>query len=163
MFVCGKALDLDTVPTPEQVTLARLEDQIRWYDRRSAHSQTRFKWMKGTTIASAAIIPLLTAARVPHSAEMAAALGVLIGIIEGVQQLNQYQSNWMTFRSTSEALKREKYLYLAKAGSYADAQRPGTLLAERIEGLVSQETARWFTAQSAAFERQDSRAQPQPR
>ena len=84
MFVCGKALDLETVPTPEQVTLARLEDQIRWYDRRSAHSQTRFKWMKGTTIASAAIIPLLTAAGVPHSAEMAAALGVLIGIIEGV-------------------------------------------------------------------------------
>ena len=41
-----------------------------------------------------------------------------------------------------EALRHEKYLYLAGAGPYADDDRE-RILAERLEGLVSQEHATW--------------------
>jgi hypothetical protein len=87
---------------------------------------------------------LIAGALVPFSAGMGAsayvtgALGVLIVILEGLQQLNQYQHNWITYRSTCEALKHEKYLYLAKAGPYATAGDVHALLAERVESLVSQ-------------------------
>ena len=50
--------------------------------------------------------------------------------------------------STSEALKHEKFLYLAHAGTYATAANPEALLAERIEGRVSQEHASWASEQS---------------
>lgn len=134
--------------TSEQVTLARLEDQLQWYDAKSRHNQHYFKWMKGTTIAAAAVIPVLTTSGVRYGPQIAAGLGVLIAIIEGLQQLNQYQSNWTAYRSTSEALKHEKYLYLARAGPYVAAAQPAAMLAERTEALVSQENAKWFTAQS---------------
>ncbi len=42
--------------TPDP-TLERLDDQIAWYDRRSLSNQRTFKWLKGTVIAAAALIP----------------------------------------------------------------------------------------------------------
>lgn len=104
--------------------------------------------MKGVTIASAAAIPVLTTAGIPNGKYIAAGLGVLIAIMEGLQQMNQYNSNWTSYRSTSESLKHEKYLYLARAGPYLAAQNPQVMLAERIESLISQEGSKWLTVQS---------------
>ena len=71
----------------------------------------------------------------------------MIVVLEGLQQLMQYQQNWINYRSTCERLKHEQYLYLAAAGPYAALADPGTLLAERIESLVSQEHAAWASQQ----------------
>ncbi|MGI9072486.1 MAG: DUF4231 domain-containing protein [Bryobacteraceae bacterium] len=140
--------DTQVKQTPEEVTLARLEDQIDWYSRKSSLNQRRFKLMKGITIASAAAIPVLTTTTIPYGRYIAAGLGVLIAIMEGLQQLNQYNSNWASYRATSEALKHEKFLYLEKAGPYLAAQNPQAMLAERVESLISQEGSKWLTVQS---------------
>ena len=83
-------------------------------------------------------------------------LGVLITVLEGILHLNQYQQNWTTYRSTCEALKHEKYVYIGKAGPYASAPNPHALLAERIESLVSQEHAQWASVQQQAVKGQQS-------
>jgi hypothetical protein len=57
--------------------------------------------------------------------------------------LNQYQHNWITYRSTCEELRHEKYLWLSRAGPYVDAGDSTALLAERIEALISREHSRW--------------------
>ncbi len=67
-------------------------------------------------------------------------------VLEGLQQLGQYQANWIGYRSTCEALKHEKHLYLAQAGPYTDPLAAVRALAERVEGLVSQEHAKWISA-----------------
>ena len=69
-------------------------------------------------------------------------LGAVIVVLEGAQHLYQYQEHWITYRSTAEALKHERYLYLAQAGPYAGDDRHSQL-AERLEGLISQEHANW--------------------
>jgi hypothetical protein len=43
----------------------RLEDQISWYDRKSAQSQRRFKTTKGSQMLLAAAIPVLAAFHAP--------------------------------------------------------------------------------------------------
>ena len=53
----------------------------------------------------------------------AGALGVLVVVFEGAQQLNQFHHNWVTYRGTCEALRHEK------AGVVFER--------ERHEGLVS--------------------------
>ncbi len=135
----------NTVAVNEQdPTLRRLEDQIDWYDKKSLHSQRRFKLLKATQLFAAALIPALAPLDVYPA--ILAALGALIIVLEGFQQLNQYQQNWSSYRSTCESLKHEKFLFLAEAGPYAQAQRPRALLADRIEGLISQEHAKWVSA-----------------
>ena len=123
--------------------IERLEDQISWYDRNSLSAQRTFKRCKVVEIIAAALIPFVTGFRFSEGAWIAGALGVVVTAIEGVIHLNQYQQNWVNYRSTCEALKHEKYLHMAKAGPYASAAEPRSLLAERIESLVSQEHAKW--------------------
>jgi hypothetical protein len=125
-------------------TLQRLEDQITWYDRKSNECQRRFKWLKAVEMAAAAAIPVVAAFDVP--VYVAGILGAVVVVTEGLLHLNQYQQNWITYRSTAEALKHEKYLFLARADIYAGSSKPLRLLAERIEGLISQEHARWVSS-----------------
>ena len=130
------------VPSPVQ---ARLEDQIAWYDAKSEQNQLWFKVLKVCQIVVAAAIPVAAAASAPEW--LLGGGGALIVVLEGLQQLQQYQQNWITYRSTCERLKHEKFLFLGHAGPYANAPDPESLLAERVEGLVSQEHAAWVSHQ----------------
>ncbi|HXH91421.1 MAG TPA: DUF4231 domain-containing protein [Thermoanaerobaculia bacterium] len=125
----------------------RLEDQISWYDRKSSSNQKTYKRIKFTEIVAAAVIPFLPALPLVHADWIAGGLGVLITILEGALHLNQYQENWIAYRSTCESLKHEKYVYIAKASPYAGVADPRALLAERVESLVSQEHAKWASSQ----------------
>ena len=64
-------------------------------------------------------------------------------VLEGLQQLQQYQENWINYRSTCERLRAERFLFLSRAGPYAGVAGPEGLLAVRVEGLVSQENSAW--------------------
>ncbi len=127
--------------------LARLEDQISWYDRKSQSAQRTFKRIKVVEILAAAMIPFFTGLQFPHITLLVGGLGVLITILEGLLHLNQYQQNWTTYRSTCESLKHEKFVYLALAGPYANVSNPRALLADRVESTVSQEHAQWASVQ----------------
>lgn len=129
---------------PLDPTMQRLEEQIAWYDTKSTQNQRAFKRIKVLTIVAAALVPLC--AGLSLSAYVTGGLGVLIVILEGIQQLNQHQQNWISYRSTCEALRHEKYLYLANAGPYSKVSTARPELAERIEGLISQEHAKWVSA-----------------
>src|SRR4051794_27957734 len=125
--------------------LDRLDDQINWYDRKSQSAQKRYKLLKLVQVVAAALLPLLPVFGIPHPEKVSAVLDLVILIIETVQQLNQDQQNWIAYRSTCETLKHEKYLFLSNAGPYKDAEKPLALLADRIEGLISQEHAKWVS------------------
>ncbi len=126
----------------------RLEEQIAWYDGKSRHNQRWFKRLKVGQIVLAAAIPAAAAAGAPSW--VLGCAGAAIVVLEGLQQLQQYQQNWTTYRATCERLKHERHLYAAVAGPYAGAARPAALLAERVEGLVSQEHAAWVSQQREA-------------
>ena len=134
--------------TEADPTLQRLEDQISWYDRKSNHCQRVYKYLKIIEIVAAALVPLAAGLHLPAAAT--GSLGVLIAVLEGLLQLNQYHHNWISYRSTCETLKHEKYLYLAGAGPYSHPAAAHALLAERIESLVSQEHAKWAAGQEEA-------------
>jgi hypothetical protein len=130
------------------ITLERLEDQIAWYDRKSGEAQRRFKLLKAAQLVAAAAIPIVATLEA-HPA-FAATLGGLVVVVEGFLQLNQYQQNWSAYRSTCESLKHEKFLYLANAGPYSGNGNTHAVLADRIEGLISQEHAKWVSARDEA-------------
>ena len=131
-------------PTASGPAWERLEDQVGWYDRKSQSAQRAFKRLKVLQLVAAAAVPVVAAAEA--SPWLTAAFGGVVLVLEGVQQLGQYQNNWITYRSTCEALKHEKYLYLAGAGPYRNSEDPSVVLAEHVEGLVSQEHARWVSS-----------------
>jgi hypothetical protein len=122
----------------------RLEDQLGWYGRKSAAAQRAYNRVKLGQLVVGAAVPVFAGLQV--SAAVTAALAALVVVAEGAQQLYQWHTNWILYRSTAESLKHEKYLYLAAAGPYRTGDRH-RVLAERLEGLVSQEHAKWTEAQ----------------
>jgi Protein of unknown function (DUF4231) len=152
----GPARPVEAVPPPvvEDPTWERLEDQIRWYDRKSGQSQRRYKRLKLLELAVAAALPVV--AGVGSPVWVTGGLAAVIVVLEGAQHLYQLQEHWITYRSTAEALKHERYLYLARAGPYVGEDRHRQL-AERIEGLVSQEHAKWTASHQQAAGRSEGR------
>ena len=109
--------------------IERLEDQIAWYDKKSQYNQRVFKRIKIVEIVAAAMIPFLGAFKFSQVVWVTSGLGVLITVLEGLLHLNQYQQNWVAYRSTCESLKHEKYTYLGKASPYTNVPDPHALLA----------------------------------
>lgn len=134
-------------------TWDRLEDQVAWYENRSRRAQRSYKRLKIVQIILGALIPFLAGFQQQMQdllplemhllpALLIAGLGVVIVVLEGLQHLNQYHQHWLTYRSTAEALKHEKFLFLADAGPYGVVDDKRAYLAERIEELISNEHAR---------------------
>jgi hypothetical protein len=126
----------------------RLESQLGWYDGKAGRNRRWYQGLKVAQIVIAAGIPVVAAAGA--SAAVAGALGAVIVILEGLQQLFRFQENWIAYRLTAEALKREKFLCLAGVGPYAKADRRDALLAETVERIVSQESGAWAESQREA-------------
>ena len=143
----------DTTDTSNP-TLKRLDEQIAWYDTKSSLNQRWFKTLKIAQIMAGALIPFTSSVGAPPS--VAGALGVLIVVFEGLQSLSQYQHNWISYRATCEQLTQEKFLWLARAGTYASAASPDAHLAERIESLISSEAGTWATTIQQKEQRPDS-------
>ncbi len=129
----------------------RLEQQIQWYDRKSGAAQRYYKWGKYLVIASSAAIPI--AALLDYKLTTAF-LGGFVAVCEGVQHINQWQHNWITYRSTCEALRHEKYTFIERADPYSNLapDEARKLLVERVESLISTEHSKWIASQEKAAE-----------
>jgi len=130
----------------------RLNDQMHWYDRKSLHCQRWYKRLKVTQVSLAVLIPVMSLLPEKHVPWTTSIAGALIAILEGVQQLNQYSTLWVTYRTMAERLKQEKYLFLSSAGPYSDLILPDQLatLSERVEECISTEHANWINETSRA-------------
>jgi hypothetical protein len=127
---------------------ARLEDQREWFGRKAVANERRYRQIKVLQLFAAASVPV--AAAVSAANWIIAALGGLILVLEGLQQLGQYHDTWINYRGTCERLKREKSLFLAGAAPYSRRNRE-RLLAVNVERLISQGQVKWETAQEEAL------------
>ena len=130
----------------------RLQNQINWYSAKSQWNQQCFKRLRLLEFTLAALIPFLTG--LSHyfpSAEntslfLVGLLGVVIAVITGAVGLYRFQENWLQYRVSAEALKREKYFYLTRTAWYQDSSNEDTLnlLVERVETIFSEENTSWM-------------------
>ncbi|MFH1719551.1 MAG: DUF4231 domain-containing protein [Planctomycetota bacterium] len=130
----------------------RVEDQLNWYDQKSMWNQARYKLFKSVEIAAAAGVPVVIATAefvgtisfLPSLLRWAGAiLGAGVVVLSGIQGICKYQENWVTYRTTAEMLRHEKYFYETDSGPYKGAKEKFSLLVHRVEELISQENTNW--------------------
>jgi len=123
----------------------RVDDQIEWYSSKSQSNQHWHKRLKILEITCAATIPLLSGYLSPETMELRLPigfLGLLIAVIAGVLSIFKFQENWIEYRTTSEMLKHEKFLFLTRTSPY-NISDPLPLLVSRVESLISKENTNW--------------------
>ena len=123
----------------------RVDDQINWYDAKSGSNQKAFKRLRVLELLCAASIPF----GVTYISEetftlklVVGALGVIVAVIAGVVGLYRFQENWVQYRTASESLKHEKFLYLTNAAPYNQSESY-PLFVQRVESLISKENSSW--------------------
>lgn len=124
----------------------RLEDQINWYSKKSTECQKKYKKLRIIEIAAAACIPFIAGMgdSIPKDQWVLGILGIVVAITAGLLSLLKHHELWITYRTTCEQLKHEKYLYLTKSPPY-DSSGNLTDLVTRVESLISKENSNWTT------------------
>jgi hypothetical protein len=121
----------------------RAEDQINWMEGKAAHNQKKYKQLKVMEIVSAASIPFFAGFSEWKSFSIVTGLlGVVIVILNGVQQLYKYHENWLTYRTTIEQLRREKILFESGSDPYNDADAFQKFV-QNFEAILASENKVW--------------------
>jgi hypothetical protein len=125
----------------------RLDEQISWYSIKSTKNQRKYKTLKISEMILASSITILAVFinNYPWLKLIIIIAGALIIIFTGIHGIYNFQENWVQYRSISEILKHEKYMFLTKAGLYnlTDDSLAGKLLVERCESIISHENINW--------------------
>ncbi|MFG0317835.1 MAG: DUF4231 domain-containing protein [Planctomycetota bacterium JB042] len=138
--------------------------QERWYDERAVRNK-RWTQRLGVTIvlagAATAVVQLWAPPPpgepdlpVHWSAAVTALLGALVVLAKGVERIWDLDGTWKTYRLASEAMKRERRLYLTAAGPYRDLDDAEAYraLVERLERVMDDEGSAYWSARSAGEE-----------
>ncbi|MBU5611436.1 DUF4231 domain-containing protein [Geomonas azotofigens] len=136
-----------------QPAWVRLEDQLNWYDGKSSYNQNWYKRLKVLQVLLAVWIPVASLLDAGTAKWATAISGALIAVLEAVQHMYQFSTLWVTYRSTAEHLKHERFLFLSAAGPYRGLAMPErlTTLAERVEEHVSTEHANWVNEKARSM------------
>jgi hypothetical protein len=129
----------------EKYLCDRLEDQINWYGKKSTSNKRYYYSFKTSEVILAAIVPFLIALSEKDELPLkivAGVLSVFVGIIASILIVFKFQEKWIQYRSTSENLKHEKYLFGTKSGIYASDPKFHVFV-ERIEFIISKENLDW--------------------
>jgi hypothetical protein len=133
---------------PEITALDRIRELGAWYGKKARRNRSIYVAFKIVQIVMAASIPVISVAVAGEVQRWTVAiLGALIGVIEAVLQLGQFQQNWLTYRATREALRREDFLHSAKAGPYSGGTNTDVIYVERADAIISGESAKWIASQ----------------
>ena len=108
-----------------------------------------YVWLKIVQLTLAAAVPLIallpsnsTGTGIHWANLTVAAFGALVGLIEAVLQLGQYQQNWVLYRGTRETLKSEKRLYVGGIGPYTNEADPEAIYIQRCDAVISGNSGR---------------------
>ena len=118
----------------------RLEDQIQWYSKKSTRYKKLSYMIRATEIIIAGLIPALfhwslIKGIIPF-------LSAIVAILAGLIALFKFQETWISYRTTSESLKHEKYLYFTKVSPY-DKENSFEILVKTVESIISKENSLW--------------------
>lgn len=134
--------------SPEEYIAGRLDDQFVWYENKSRKNKRIFLYLRIAEIIAAALIPFLSGLLInmdtykTTSIIVIGILGMLVTVIAGVLSLGRYQENWIEYRKTSEALKKEKFLFETQVEPY-NADNRFNLLVQTVESILAKENTDW--------------------
>jgi hypothetical protein len=139
----------DRLPQPTDpaeradVLWKEFDAQFQMYSQAATGTRRKYQVIKVAVLVISATVTVLAATRV--SSALTAALAASVVVLEGVQQLFQFQTNWTTYRGTAEAMRQQAFLYVAQVGPYADTQTKRERLAEFMAKITAMEGASWAT------------------
>jgi hypothetical protein len=119
-----------------------LADQRAWYSQKAGLYKTRSELLALLTIVLGALITFVQLfGPAPWVPIVSGSIGAIVAIAAGWQRIIRYSETWISYRTASERMKRERRLYTHGAGSYRGLPEREAYLTfvEAIEGIIAEE------------------------
>ena len=119
-----------------------LADQRRWYSEKAGLFKTRSELLALLTIVLGALITFIQVfGAAPWVPIVSGSIGAVVAIAAGWQRIARYSETWISYRTASERMKRERRLYTHGAGSYRGLPEREAYLTfvEAVEGIIAEE------------------------
>lgn len=133
-----------TPADPEEASGAlwqEVRSRFAWYDRAANRNRWAYYAVKLMFLIGGAGVTVLAAISAP--AMITAILAGSIVVIEGIQQLFRFHSNWIAYRATAETIRVHAFAYVAGVEPYDDGRNRRTRLAEFLRDLALRENSTW--------------------
>lgn len=123
----------------------RYASLVAFYDDRAQRNKLGHRVCSVFIIVMSGILaPLIGAGALQKHPMMGAFMSASVVIATAITSLYQFNENWLSFRRTWDALKREPHLHDAGAADYAASEDRNKLFVERVESIASDEGAEWY-------------------
>jgi hypothetical protein len=119
-----------------------LADQRRWYSEKAGLFKTRSELLALLTIVLGALITFIQVfGAAPWVPIVSGSIGAVVAIGAGWQRIARYSETWVSYRTASERMKRERRLFTHGAGAYRGLPNREAYLTfvEAIEGIIAEE------------------------
>lgn len=123
----------------------RYEDQLRWYDRKAVACKRNHDVLQAITVACSVLAPILVLALDSGWKLLPAATAATVSVSVGIMAVFRIREKWINYRTTSESMRSEYWLYKTGSGPYAHEDGQHAFV-ERIERLLAGETRAWRAA-----------------
>lgn len=123
----------------------RYEKEIEWYDTNSIKNKKYYLWFQWLAISISAIVPVLVLCMPENWKWATSFVAAVLAIITAALKTFKYQENWLSYRTITETLKKEKYYFEAELNDYKNCSDKESKFVERVEALISKEHSLWFS------------------
>jgi len=132
--------------TTAQYIERRLDDQIDWFNQKSAYNQKLYKRLKKTETACTIVLPvigIIPFADYGWNKIGLVVLGAIATYIRCWSNIETYYELWTKYRTACELLKKEKFLYQTHTGIYREEDARDSVLVEQVERILAAENSQW--------------------
>jgi uncharacterized membrane protein len=145
-------------PEPDYLT-RRVDAQKAWHSKKATFNKRWYLALEIATMTAGACIPIVNVLPAREGAVWqrvaSAALAAVVVFAAGISKLFKFQETWLRYRGIAENLGRERELFVAGLGDYADPQKRLGALVDRVELLLADQTAQFLASQRTARETPD--------
>lgn len=136
----------DDLPEPtdaedaEHLVWAQFRSQFEEYSRAARNNRLAYQSAKVVAIVVAAVVTICAALSAP--AWLTASLGGVLVVLEGLQQMFQWQANWIGYRRSAEQMRQHGMAFAAGMAPYEGPDRR-RLLAALMRDVALAENTTW--------------------
>ena len=133
-------------------------EALKFYDDRACSSKRVYRVCSVYLIVASAILTPLVALAPEQGwwRIVAAALSATIVISTGMLAHLKSHENWLSYRASWDALRRERRLFETTSGPYRSVPDKATLFVERVEAVLTKEGSEFF-ARHATGQKTDAK------
>lgn len=126
---------------PGQYILERVDDQLTYYEKAANKAKSKHVTFQTSILVLALLVPVIANLKMDTGVlnYSVTITSLLLAMLTGIANFRKFGDLWLSYRTTEESIKREKFLFLTSSGKYAGNDAAFSEFVGTMESILSAE------------------------